>query len=181
MKALVVYESMYGNTHTVADHVAEGLRSRWEVRVVPVGEAAAELVAAADLLVVGGPTHAHGMTRAASRRSAVDAAAKDDELELDPDAEGPGLREWFHGLPTGEAGHRFGAAFDTRVKGPAAFTGRAAKGIAKRLAQHRYEQLVEAASFLVDNQNHLLDGEAARATTWGESLGASLAAVDQSL
>ena len=43
IRAVVIYESMYGNTHVVADHIAEGLRSRFDVDVVPVGRATAEL------------------------------------------------------------------------------------------------------------------------------------------
>ena len=137
MKALVVYESMYGNTHVVADRIAEGLRTRIETDVVPVGEATTDVVAGADLVVVGGPTHAHGMTSSMSRTSAVEAAGSDDDLDLDADAEGPGLRDWFHELARQQGRDRFGAAFDTRVQGPAAFTGRASKGIAKRIRQHR--------------------------------------------
>ena len=63
MHTLVVYESMFGNTHKIADGIAAGLRPTGEVRVVPVHEATDELVAWADLVVVGGPTHIHGMTR----------------------------------------------------------------------------------------------------------------------
>ena len=37
MRALIVYESMYGNTHEIADKIAEGLRPHGEVHVVPVG------------------------------------------------------------------------------------------------------------------------------------------------
>ncbi|MGZ6839856.1 MAG: flavodoxin family protein, partial [Frankiaceae bacterium] len=95
MRAIVVYESIYGNTHTVADHIAAGLRPTFDVTVVPVGEATRELVSEADLLVVGGPTHAHGMTRRGTRKSGVDAGLKSDDLSVDPDAEGPGLRDWL--------------------------------------------------------------------------------------
>ena len=35
MHALVVYEPMYGNTHVVAGHIADGLRETYEVTVVP--------------------------------------------------------------------------------------------------------------------------------------------------
>ena len=77
MRALVVYESMYGNTHVVAGEIADGLRVGYEVTLVPVAEATAELVAGADLLVVGAPTHMHGLSSASSRRTAVKAAAKD--------------------------------------------------------------------------------------------------------
>jgi hypothetical protein len=53
MRALVVYESMYGSTHVIADNIAYGLRADYEVTVVPVPEATPELVAAADLVVAG--------------------------------------------------------------------------------------------------------------------------------
>ena len=53
MRALVVYESMYGNTHTVAVSIAAGLSARHDVTLVPVTRATTELVAAADLLVAG--------------------------------------------------------------------------------------------------------------------------------
>ncbi len=60
MRALVVYESMYGNTHTIADSIADGLRATHEVAVVTAAEATGQLVAEADLLIVGGPTHMYG-------------------------------------------------------------------------------------------------------------------------
>ena len=69
MKAVVIYESMYGNTHLIANAIAEGLRNHGQVTVVPVDEADAALVETADLLVVGGPTHAHGMSRANTRKA----------------------------------------------------------------------------------------------------------------
>ena len=62
MRALVVYESMYGNTHVAAMNIAAGLSARHDVTLVPVTRATPELFAAADLLVVGGPTHLHRMS-----------------------------------------------------------------------------------------------------------------------
>ena len=53
MRALVVYESMYGNTQVTAGNIADGLRGDYEVTLVPLAEATAELVAGADLLVAG--------------------------------------------------------------------------------------------------------------------------------
>ncbi len=104
MRALIVYESMFGNTHVIADHIATGLRPGYEVTVVPVGDATAELVAAADLLIVGGPTHAHRMSTPGTRHSAVDMAHKpDSNVSLDPDAEGP-LRGKVRN--TGDVSHR---------------------------------------------------------------------------
>ena len=71
MRAVIVYESMYGNTHQVAEAIGAGLEPACEVSIVPVSQATQESLAGADLVVVGGPTHVHGMSRppAASRRS----------------------------------------------------------------------------------------------------------------
>ena len=171
MRALVVYESMYGNTRTVASGIADGLRAGYEVTVVPVADATAELVAGADLLVAGGPTHMHGLSSAATRRMAAEAAAKDgSELRLDPDAGGPGIRDWLKDL-----GRRDGlaAAFDTRINGVPAFTGRASRPIAKLLKRHGYRLIAAPESFLVSSQSTLLDGEAGRARRWGMTVGAA--------
>lgn len=166
MRAVIVYESMYGNTHEVAVGIAEGLRNTFSgVDVVPVEAASRELVDAADLLVVGGPTHVHGMTSARSRDAAVQAAVKDDDLVLDEDAPGPGLRGWFDTI---EAHGATAVAFDTRIDAPAVFTGRASRGIARRLRRHGFDELRSPESFLVDKHNHLLDGEADRAAAWGK-------------
>lgn len=171
MRALIIYESMYGNTHAVADHIAEGLSGRFETVVTTVEGATPPAIAEADLVVVGGPTHAHGMTSSASRHSAVEAAAKDEDLELDPDAEGPGLRNWFDDLPAHLGGAA--AAFDTRIDASAVLTGRASKGIARRLRHHGFDLLEDPESFLVDKQNHLVEGETERATRWGADLAAA--------
>ena len=169
MRAVVVYESMFGNTHVVADHIARGMGAGVDVAVVPVEGATAALVSAADLVVVGGPTHVHGLSTNRSRAGAQEIAAADEDLELDPDAEGPGLRDWFGGL----SGGAMAAAFDTRVDAPAAFTGRASKGIARRLRHHGFTLVADPESFVVDKANHLVGGEADRAETWGAALAAT--------
>lgn len=174
MRAVVIYESMYGNTHLVADAVGRGLGAGTEV--VSVHEADADLMAGVDLVVVGGPTHAHSLTRESTRHAAADAAAQPDStLTMDPDSYGDGLREWFEQLPDAAPGLR-AAAFDTRMPGPAMLTGRASKGIAKRLHHHGYRLVGEPESFLVSKQNTLLDHEIEHATTWGAALAAAAAA-----
>jgi hypothetical protein len=172
MQALVVYESMYGNTHLIAEAIAQGLASDFAVTVLPVGEVDGPMIDSADLVVVGGPTHAHGMSRASTRKAAAEAVEKPgSDLILDPDAEGPGLREWFDDL--GEVSAK-AAAFDTRIDVPAALSGRASKGISKRLRRHGFDEVVEPESFLVTKQSHLEPDEQARATAWGEQLATRL-------
>jgi hypothetical protein len=167
MQVLVVYESMYGNTHAIAEAVGRGCSNDHEVSVVPVGEATPEGVRASDVVFVGGPTHLHGeswsMTRAGAR-----SAAEKEELELDPDAEGPGLRTWFHQL--GKVDGVQAAAFDTRIDANPTFTGRASKGIARKLRHHGFGLLAEPESFLVTDDNALVDGEDARAAAWARSV-----------
>ena len=174
MRALVVYESMFGNTHAVAEHIAEGLETVAETRVVSVHDATPELVAAADIVAVGGPTHVHGMSSKRSRAGAEEMASKDDDLDLDPDAFGEGLRDWFDDVVADDAGSgRLAAAFDTHVHASALLTGQASNGIAKRLRKHGFELLVDGESFFVNKSNHLEPGEADRATAWGRSLAAA--------
>jgi hypothetical protein len=173
MRALVVYESMYGNTHAVAVNIAAGLRATHEVTLVPVTRATQELTAATDLIVAGCPTHMHRMPTVSSRRAAAEAAHKQGSgLSLDPDADGPGLRAWLEGL---SAGNVLAASFDTRLSGIPALTGRASRGVSRLLRSHGCHLVVPPESFLVDKQNVLLKGEAARACSWGALVGEAAA------
>jgi Flavodoxin domain len=182
MEALVVYESMYGNTRAIATEVAAGLGGTHEVTLVPVARATRELVAVAGLIVVGAPTHVHGMPSVASRRSAAETGRKPGSgLTMDPDAGGPGLRAWLEALGAEGA---LAAAFDTRRSGMPALTGRASRGIARLLTRRGCRVLLAPESFLVSGQNKLLDGEAMRARAWGAQVGetarAALAASERS-
>jgi hypothetical protein len=174
MRALVVYESMFGNTHLVAEAVGAGLGEGFDVTVVPVSAATADALDGVALLVVGGPTHVHGMSSTRSRADAVRRAGSGAGLVLDPDAVGEGLRDWFDTLAP--APGTAAAAFDTRVDGPALLTGSASHGVARRLRRHGYEVL-GSESFLVDKTTHLVPGEIARAQAWGEALAAKLTTV----
>jgi hypothetical protein len=174
MRAVVIYESMYGNTHAIANAIGRGLAPGNDVTVVPVAEATPELLGEAGLVVAGGPTHVHGMSGARSRQAAAEAAHKDGSgLTLEPHAQEPGLRDWF-----GAVGQirGWGVAFDTRMDGPAMLTGRASKGIAKLLTRHGLTEIVPAQSFLVTKDNRLQPGEEDRAERWGRELAAKLPA-----
>jgi hypothetical protein len=169
MRALVVYESMFGNTRVVASNAADGLRAAYEVTLVPVAGATGDLLASADLLVVGGPTHMHGLSSAMSRRMAAQAAAKPDSgLSLEPDATGPGVHDL---LKRPGAWPALAAAFDTRINGVPAFTGQASRRIARLLRRRGGRLIAAPESFLLSPEGTLADGEAARARRWGEALG----------
>jgi hypothetical protein len=173
MRAVIIYESMYGNTRLIAEAIARGMGPGNDVIVVPAAVATRDLLGGADLVMVGGPTHIHGMSQARTRRAAVAQARKaGGGPALDADAEGPGLRDWFGSLGAVSAS---AAAFDTRLAGPAVLTGRASKGIARRLAGHGLTLLAPAKSFLVTSDNRLRPGEEDRAQEWGEELAARLA------
>lgn len=172
MDVLIVYESSYGNTHRIADAIGEGIGPNHTVTVAPVASVTHELVERADLVVVGGPTHVHGMSRPATRKQAADAAHQPGSpLVLDPDAEGQGLREWFDDLPPGDA---FVAAFDTRIDASALFTGRASKGISKQLLRHGFREIAEPMSFLVTKETQLAPGQQEAARDWGALLATRL-------
>ncbi len=167
-RAVVVYESMYGNTRIVASGIADGLGGHYEVALVPVGKATGDLVAAAHLLVAGGPTHNYGMSSPSSRLSAVSAAGKEGSgLTMDPDSDGPGLGDWLNAIADG---HGAAAAFDTRMEGSPLVTGRASRGISKLLKKHGYHLVTAPESFLVTKRTKLVDGESVRARSWGAAL-----------
>ncbi len=175
MRAIVVYESIYGNTHTIAEHIARGLGTG--TVAVPVAEATPQLVSDADLVVVGGPTHLHGMSWSRTRQSAVNAVAEqeDSDVAVDPSAPGPGLRDWMKAL--GHVPGTWAAAFDTRLGGSPRVTGRASREISHRLRHHDFRELTPPESFLVDGDSHLFPGEADRAMAWGAELARALLSI----
>ena len=172
MKAIVVFESVFGNTHAIAEAVAEGLGG---VPVLSVREAV-ERTGDLDLLVVGGPTHAHGLATDRSRHVAVDNAHEGADVE--PDAtEEPGLRSWLGDLRSTTG--RPAAAFDTRADGVPLLTGSAARGIARRLRHHGFDVLATESFLVKGTEGPLKPGELERARAWGEKLAHSIPAVSE--
>ncbi|MGY3566489.1 flavodoxin domain-containing protein [Sinomonas sp. RB5] len=169
-KAVVVYESIYGNTRSIAQAIAEGLQASVDAELVPAAEMQGRGLEGVSLVVAGGPTHGHGMSRPQMRQEGIREAAASGNSP-DPGSEGPWLREWFASDPEISG---WAAAFDTRYDMPELLTGHASKGILKRLERHGLRRLVEPESFLVTRENRLLPGEAQRALEWGALLGESL-------
>ena len=165
MKTVIVYESMFGNTRRVADAIAEGARAVSEVHVYNVADATSALLLGAELVLVGGPTHAHGMSWPSTREQAEHMADADPDLTLEPQGPAMGVREWLESdpvLPT------LYAAFDTRADAVKWFTGSAATHIAKKLKRHGRTEIASEGSFLApDNDIDL--SELDRAREWGVS------------
>ena len=153
MRAIVVCESRFGNTHKIAEAVAGAL----DAELLSVDDPLPQLDEV-DLLVVGAPTHVHGLTSERSRTAAVEQGGTG----------GRGVREWLDELPDRPCR---AASFDTRFDKPTFLTGSAAKGIAKRLGRKGYDLVLEPESFFVDGtEGPVHEGELERAAQWAASL-----------
>jgi hypothetical protein len=150
MRAAVVYESSFGNTRDVAAAVAHGLGASLH----SVDEEPPDF-GDLDLLVVGGPTHVHGLSGERSRKAAKEQGA--------PGASGIGAREFVDHLPATPT--LSAAAFDTRIRKPVALTGSAARGLTKRLRRHGCRLAAPPESFFVEGTGGPLAPGA-----WGRSL-----------
>lgn len=169
MKALVVFESLFGNTEQVARAVATGLSRHMQVELREVSEAPRAINDFLDLLVVGGPTHAFTMTRPNTREDAIRQGASRGSREI-------GIREWLANLHSGPHSELV-ATFDTKVEKVRHLPGSAAKGAAKVARKRGYPSAGRAESFYVaDVSGPLLEGELDRAQAWGERLGKEAAA-----
>lgn len=158
---LVVYESAWGNTREIAEAVADGLGEG--ALAVAVADAPPLAEVEADLLVVGGPTHAFGMSRASTRQDAHQRGGA--QLEV-------GIREWMDAADTCKVPV---ATFDTHTRHPN-LPGTASKAAAKRLTALGCRLVAPPEKFWVNGaEGPLLDGETDRAREWGAKLGGALA------
>lgn len=156
MKAMVVYDSAYGNTEQLARAMGEALGALGDVEVQKVSDAEPERMGQADLLIVGSPTQKFRPT-----------AAMTGFLKRIPDKGLQGVKV---------------AAFDTRfteddikkVRILAFFVhlfGYAAGPMAERLLRKGGSLALPAEAFYVaDTEGPLLDGELERAKEWARSL-----------
>jgi flavodoxin len=160
MKALVVYESLWGNTAAVARAIAEGIGP--EARALTTSEASADLVETADLIVAGAPVLGYNLPTDSIRdnvaRTEIDALTP-------PDVSHPSMRSWLESLPYGRVRS---AAFETRIWwSPRGATG----AIEDRLERAGYKPIVKAKKFVVEGKyGPLREGELERAREWGRTL-----------
>lgn len=176
MGAIVVFESMYGNTRHIAEAVADGLRWSIPTDVVQAREAGSLDLHGVDLVVVGGPTHAWGISSKRTREGAAQDATNHPDHVLDSRTAGPGVREWLDEVKS-HAGSR-GVSFDTRFNKPQALTGSAARSIQRRLGRAGFASFDKPHSFTVTGMGGPLEsGEIERACQWGEAMGRQLVAL----
>jgi flavorubredoxin len=147
MKTLIVYESEYGNTETLARAMAEALSEHGEARATSVEEISSLDHYDADLLIVGSPTQRHGLPA--------------------------GVRDMLGGVPEGKLKNIAALAFDTRYRGARWITGSAARKIHRLLRDLGCRLLAPPESFFVaGEQGPLEPGEEDRARAWAlRSLG----------
>lgn len=163
MKALIIFESMFGNTEAVARAVADGLRDTFEVELAEPG--AMPPAAGRDLLVIGAPTHAFGLSRPSTRQDAARQGG------TRPGTAEAGIREYLDVSPL--LPNLPAAVFDTRVARPR-MPGSAAHKAHRRLRRLGCRPLCPPETFWVSGtKGPLLDGELDRARAWAVRLAAA--------
>ena len=160
MKAIVVYESLWGNTAAIARAIAEGIGP--EARALSTAEATAAVTIGADLMVAGAPVMAFKLPSYKLRKGL--AHPKDKNL-TPPDLSHPPMRSWLSTLPRSQ-GHA--AAFDTQFKW---LPNIATSTIIRKLEQAGYRIVAKPQHFIVNGTlGPLAEGELERAKAWGGDL-----------
>ena len=159
MKALVIYDSFFGNTEKIAQAIGQALGSQGEVEVCRVGEVRPEQLAGLNLLVVGSPTRAFRPS--------------------------PAISKFLGGIPANGLQGIKVAAFDTGISLQDAHSailsffvrlfGYAAKPIADKLTKKGGELAVSPEGFFVKgSEGPLKEGELERAADWAKQIIATL-------
>ena len=165
MKAMVVYESLWGNTAAVARAIAEGIGP--DARALSTAEATSEALSGVDLVVAGSPVLGFKLPTDKMREGAR--TNPGGKPPRPADLSHPSMRSWLDALPTG---HGRSAAFDTQVRGP---FGKAAPTIAEALEKAGYARLADPVGFTVAGKfGPLRKGELERARRWGSELAAAM-------
>jgi flavodoxin I len=145
MKALIVYDSVYGNTEKIARAIAEAITPSCEVKVLQAGEANPSELESIDLLIVGSPTHGGRPT--------------------------PAVQEFLNKVPKLSQGINV-AAFDTRIPTKLVRVfGYAAGRIARNLKKKGGNLIASPEGFFVTGgQGPLKEGELERAAGWAKGI-----------
>ena len=169
MKAVVVYESHWGNTAAIARAVAEGIAEG--TPALSTSEAGAEALAGVELIVAGSPLLGFALP---SETMVKGLSAETSRGAPPVDLTHPPMRVWLDALPSA---HGCAAAFETRIWWS---PGSAAKAILRKLDERGYHQLAAARPFIVTGKyGPLREGEIEAARAWGAELARLLLAQER--
>jgi flavodoxin len=144
MKTLIVYDSLYGNTETIAEAVAKGIIGN--VKVIKVGNAKTADITDVNLLIIGSPTQGGRYTKTLEPFLNEITGCINDNIKI--------------------------AVFDTRM--PAKWVkifGYAAGKIADYFKKAGFVPVVPPEPFMVESaKGPLLAGEVERAEEWGKNI-----------
>jgi flavodoxin len=137
MKALVIFDSNFGNTKKIAETIAEKLGE--DTRVLSVSDFSAKKLEGIKLLVVGSPVNAWRPTEK--------------------------IKRFLEGFSEGQLEGIKAASFDTKMK--SFIAGDASKKISRKLKKAGAEIIVEPQSFIVKgSKGPLFEGEIEKAERW---------------
>jgi len=155
VQALVIYDSVFGNTEKIAKSIAAGLRATHETQSLRAGSVSIAQILSADIIVIGSPTRSFRAT--------------------------PATLSLLEAIPSTALQGKKVAAFDTRllmtgVKGLLFRKiidkgGYAAPIIASALQSKNGTLALPAEGFFVKGEEGpLVEGELERASDWGKRL-----------
>jgi flavodoxin I len=158
MKALVVYDSYFGNTEKIALAVRKALQSTITVDLVKIDQAHQSMLAGIDLFIIASPTRAFSPT--------------------------PAIKSFLKNIPANGLNGIKVAAFDTRIsmgdnvpgflRTMAKLFGYADKPMHDLLLKKGGQATVPSQGFFVkDSEGPLQDGELERAEAWAKEVAAS--------
>ncbi|HEX9092553.1 MAG TPA: flavodoxin/nitric oxide synthase [Coriobacteriia bacterium] len=160
MKAVVVYESLWGNTAAVGRAIAEGIGSG--ATVLTTDQATPAALEGAELIVAGAPLLGFALPTDEMR---ANIRANPGKCPAPPDLAHPSMRSWLDALPNGTGR---AAAFETRIWWS---PGSAAKTILEGLTARGYRPAGDGQRFIVAGRcGPLRDGELEKARAWGAEL-----------
>jgi hypothetical protein len=164
VKAVVVYESLWGNTARIARAIADGIGP--DARAVNTSEAAVACAGGVDLLVTGAPLLGFDLPTDAMRASI---ASNPGSAPTPPDVDHPSMRAWLEALGATDAAC---AAFETRIWWS---PGSAAEKMLGLLEAKGLRRIAKPAKFVVTGRyGPLKAGEEDRARAWGAELARAL-------
>jgi flavodoxin len=145
MNVLILCDSRFGNTNRLAESMIAALGDTHSVTLRTADEGLGP-VAGVDVLLVGGPTHAHGASQP--------------------------LKEALAAIPAGSLKAARVATFDTRFRMARILTGSAAASASKALQRAGADIVAPPESFFVsrDNPPVLDPGELDRAKSWARAV-----------